>query len=759
MTRYKLKSKKPYLLTIIIVVFLSVFLVAISSMYFAYLRKTVEKDNQYYINELVSQMSNNVKDTVTNKFTFLETVEILLKNDYLTSYDRLKDITEDQRQNWNFKSLFLIDSKGNLINENNEIVDHIQNLKLYNNMKHRYSSISISTNPSVGEGIMFTMPIKNVTIDGTNYLGICAVYDLDVFKSILSVDVFNAKSTSTVFNAEGEIIFTTNPNINNLDINYFNYLISHSPKNEIEVEKLKNLAQNYQPGEIQIIEDGEKNYISFEPLNFENLYFSISVPYRVANAQFNLFMDSTIVFLMFVTLGGVALSIYIGYRHHITKKELERIAFIDSLTGTNSLQYFRLNLQNYFEENNSYQYAIVYTNVHQFRLINEEQGREYGDYILRLIKNVVTDDLSNTEMLGRIDSDHFIILVHYIDEIELPKRFKMWASEISERMREEAIHFSPPTLDFGVYIINEEDKNLIDYQVLIDRSKFVMNTKMKKCGPRAMYSIYNLRRDQSMVREKYLEDVMEDAIKESEFKVYLQPKVDVHTNQIVGAEALVRWITMKNEIISPVEFIPLFEKNGFIIELDLFVFEEVCKMIRKWIDEDKKVVKISINLSAHHFENINFMKDYEKIIEKYNVPSKYLEFEFTESAINEHVELISSIVKQIHDIGMTCSVDDFGSGYSSLNRIKDIQVDTLKIDRIFLLMNEENKQRGQSVIKSIIELARNLEMTTVVEGVENEEQLNMLKALNCDFIQGYYFYKPLAQEQFEEELNKKSCNQ
>ncbi|EFS27535.2 hypothetical protein FUAG_03050 [Fusobacterium ulcerans ATCC 49185] len=249
------------------------------------------------------------------------------------------------------------------------------------------------------------------------------------------------------------------------------------------------------------------------------------------------------------------------------------------------------------------------------------------------------------------------------------------------------------------------------------------------------------------LKEKNIEDNMEHALENNEFIVYFQPKVELKTNKIAGAEALVRWQDPKKGLIPPDEFIPIFEKNGFITKLDIYVFEEVCKTIRKWLNEGINPIPVSVNLSRMHLQNPNFLKKYKEIQEKYEVPADLLEIELTETLVFENFEQLKKVIDDIHQMGFSCSIDDFGSGYSSLNLLKEIPVDILKLDRIFF--SKKNDKRGNSVIESIISLAKKLNMTTISEGVETISQVEFLRKADCDLVQGYVYSKPLAKDDFE----------
>ena len=302
------------------------------------------------------------------------------------------------------------------------------------------------------------------------------------------------------------------------------------------------------------------------------------------------------------------------------------------------------------------------------------------------------------------------------------------------------------SVDCGAYIVNNKNLNVI---VIRDRANHARKNSKNEANTELFYNciFYNNIEIENSLKEKNIEDNMEHALENNEFVVYFQPKVELKTNKIAGAEALVRWQDPKKGLIPPDEFIPIFEKNGFITKLDIYVFEEVCKTIRKWLNEGINPIPVSVNLSRMHLQNPNFLKKYKEIQEKYEVPADLLEIELTETLVFENFEQLKKVIDDIHQMGFSCSIDDFGSGYSSLNLLKEIPVDILKLDRIFF--SKKNDKRGNSVIESIISLAKKLNMTTISEGVETISQVEFLRKADCDLVQGYVYSKPLAKDDFE----------
>jgi len=252
-------------------------------------------------------------------------------------------------------------------------------------------------------------------------------------------------------------------------------------------------------------------------------------------------------------------------------------------------------------------------------------------------------------------------------------------------------------------------------------------------------------------RKKQIEAEMESALQNGEFQVYLQPKVNMITSKVFGAEALSRWVHPVEGIRSPLSYIPLFEENGFVVNLDMYVFEQICKMKNRWYSEGVEFacIPISINMSRLHLFNKEFVNDLLEVINKYEVNPSEIEIEITESVyLNDYSELIL-VVSRLQENGFSVSIDDFGSGYSALNMLKDIPVDTIKIDKEFLQLSA-NTERGKKVIKNVIILCKDLKLHVTVEGVETEEQIAFLTTYGCEIAQGFFYSKPIPVKDFEE---------
>lgn len=416
---------------------------------------------------------------------------------------------------------------------------------------------------------------------------------------------------------------------------------------------------------------------------------------------------------------------------------------IDSLTGIYNRNGFYLATEELFIRNPEKRYIIAYWNVKRFKVINELFGREAGDAILIRMAQMLQTAYGGVEgTYGRMESDNFAACFP-MDLLEGDRAF-VHSGDIIYESEGIKYHFAAC---YGLYIV--EDKS-VSVASMVDRSRIAMDTvKDSYVKP---FAIYTDSMRASIVMEQMLMSDCDAAIREEQFEVYYQPVCNAADATITSAEALVRWKHPEKGMISPGKFIPLFERNGFISILDRYVWDKVCQMLRRRIDSGKEIVPISINVSRVDFYNQQLCEDIVKIVEKYGLEPGLLRLEVTESSYSDNPQCVMEIVKKLQGSGFTIMMDDFGSGYSSLNTLKDLPVDILKIDMKFV--NDLHKGGKSAIIlESIIRMAKWMSLKAVAEGVETEEELKFLRSVECNYIQGYYFYKPMPEAEFENLLN------
>ena len=423
-----------------------------------------------------------------------------------------------------------------------------------------------------------------------------------------------------------------------------------------------------------------------------------------------------------------------------------RAAQVDPLTGGRTRVKFIEDSQKLMKKTSPEKWALVLFDIDKFKFVNDRLGYEEGDRMLERLYKTIDDHLEDDEVFSRVSDDNFALTVHNLSDNELIAKVNMIFSEFQRR---NALFVKYPVLfSAGVCRLGQcvERSGAVDLNSAIDRCKIAKKT-MKNSHVSSIAFYDGKIRDKAL-REKDYENIMPTALAQKEFQCYLQPKYGLRSNHIEGAEALIRWNSKEFGFVYPDEFIPLSEKNGFVVELDFYILEEVCRTMRKWIDDGKKPIVVSVNQSRLHLNYDDYIWRLREIVDKYEIPYEYIELELTESVFTENAELLLKIMHKLHEIGFKLSLDDFGSGYSSLNMLKDIPVDVIKIDREFF-NGTVNSEKGRAIISTVVDLATNLDMEVISEGVETLEQVRFLAEIKCDMVQGYYFAKPMPIEAFE----------
>lgn len=435
------------------------------------------------------------------------------------------------------------------------------------------------------------------------------------------------------------------------------------------------------------------------------------------------------------------------YRHENTYRSVNQgklngvvvdyLATYDELTGIYNKQAFYAKTKEMLLDNPDKNFDLLRINIERFKVLNDLFGESTGDKLLRYIGKFLKEINLPLCVSGRLYADNFVVCYEAGkgDSRRMINTLQMVADSFAINNR--------TILSFGLYRI--DDKTL-PVSVMCDRANMALwKAKGNFKNP---YCEYDEKMRQQVLKEQKIINAMEMAIQNKEFTLYLQPKYNIETGTIIGAEALVRWISLENGFISPGDFIPVFENNGFVYEVDKFIWEESCRYLRKWLDEGREVHPISVNVSRIDLYDPKLVQHLVDLREKYQLPSQYLELEITESAYTEDPEQIITITRQLREAGFVILMDDFGTGYSSLNMLKDIQIDVLKLDMGFL-KSSDYSAKGGNILTAILKMAESLKMQTIAEGVETKEQVEFLKSIGCRYVQGFYYSKPLPVGEFE----------
>ena len=407
----------------------------------------------------------------------------------------------------------------------------------------------------------------------------------------------------------------------------------------------------------------------------------------------------------------------------------------DSLTGLYSEEFFYHTVEQVLASNPNERYDVVCSDIVNFRILNDRYGTAQCNNFLRAVANDLTERIPGLLFGGRIGPDVFAFLLHHREE--------SWDGILTPKGEEG--RYARFTVKYGIFANVD---HALSGSAICDRATLAIKNIKKKFGIRVAWYDDEMRNMQ--MREHQIEETMETALAERQFLIYYQPKHNLHTDKTGGAEALVRWIHPDMGFISPGQFIPLFERNGFITSLDFYIWDEVCRELRHCIDNGLPVVPVSVNASRRDFEIVDLADQIAAIADKYSLPHELLHVELTESISSFKPEQIIRTLAELHDNGFYIELDDFGSGYSSLTSLNTLSLDVMKID--MSLIRHATATSDYSILRFATLLADGMRLKTVVEGVETAEQVAALKVLGCDYIQGYYFSKPLPVGEYENYL-------
>lgn len=447
--------------------------------------------------------------------------------------------------------------------------------------------------------------------------------------------------------------------------------------------------------------------------------------------------------LIFVRCGGVRDESFAeGIRLQGSHQDISDILKFrkDELTGLYTKEHFFRRVEEILKENPDTEYRILVSDIENFKMINEKYGVETADELLKYLANAQKKMIPGNYILGaRINADKFACLQYA----------RKQSREEGQRMEAEVLKKAPvPNLVWkhGIYYTSFD--RTISVQAMCDRARSAVDSIKGVYGVNC--AVYDEKLREKILVQQLIEDNMEEALEKEEFQVYLQPKHDTKSDKLAGAEALIRWVHPTAGFMNPGQFIPLFEKNGFITRLDEYVITKVCRLLKKWKDEGTSLIPISVNLSRRDFERPDLDRQIIGYASKYDVDPRYLHIEITESVFSDNPLQTAEIVRRLHESGFVIELDDFGTGYSSLMTLNELELDIIKLDMSLIQKDKPGTERN--VLDFCAQLTKMMKLKSVAEGVETLDQMKRMKEVGCDYIQGYFFSKPLPIKDFEEYL-------
>lgn len=700
--------------------------------------RIAENNIQQYLSEISYQTSNKVNQRVETNFETL----LALKDDLSSVYENeQQSMIDNALAHSAFEGIGYINEQGIL--ECGDLNIDISNTNILSELKKGNSAVSsgLVTLDDGKQGVVYAVPCKK---DASISLG--GWVPTDTMMYLLNTDTFNGVGFSHIVAANGDFIMKSqNENaLLNKGTNFFDEFLKIATMNDdATLSTMREQMMVQGEGMIDYtVANGSGRTLTYIPLEKGNWYLLSIVPSDAYVYNINQFTTQSI-----YAVAGISILLFSILSLTIlmisTKKNklISKIAYEDPVTKGFTKAKFDQYLNAAMQDFSPFTYVLL--DIRKFKLINDLVGSKGGDDVLRHVYQCIHKHLREHEYVSRLQGDHFELLLRETDKEQISKRLLAIAEEINcfNEGRENPYYLP---IDCGIYFVDKVSDDIIQIR---DRGNSARknnkeNSQMHLCS--CVY--YNDLERLQMVQEKAIDNAMENALKNEEFTVYLQPKVNIANNKVAGCEALIRWNSPTLGFLPPNKFIPYFEKTGFIVKLDQFVFEKVCQQLRIWLDQGVEPVPISVNLSRRDLYDSDYLVRYKEIQERYEVPSHLLEIEFTETLFFENLDLLKKAIDEVHEAGYLCSIDDFGSGYSSLALLKEIPVDILKLDKTFF--DNMSDTRGEKVIEHVIALAKDLDMATIAEGVETLIQVERLKHMKCDMIQGYVYYKPMCIEDF-----------
>lgn len=435
------------------------------------------------------------------------------------------------------------------------------------------------------------------------------------------------------------------------------------------------------------------------------------------------------------------------------KKEFDDNNFqfqdIDQLTGTLNINGFRKRAEYLIRNNPNEKYVMWFCNIKKFKFVNDLFGYEVGDRLIRYWAGLVVKLIGDNEACGRFSGDTLVTLTKFKGEDDIRKNFDIVCNKVCNYLIRPGTSYNVE-IAAGIYELKPEDMSNPNINQMFDWANVAQKSVKNLSGNQL--GIFGEEMWRKQWRELVISQSIDSALENGEISVWLQPQYNFVTDRIIGAEALCRWTHSSLGWISPGEFIPILERTGQIAQLDYYIWEQACKLMRKWLDQGSFIpVSVSVNISRIDLLDDRIYSRLTNLLKKYDIPASMLRLEITESAYMSKPEVLIGVVDKLHELGFTVEMDDFGSGFSSLNMLKEVQVDVLKMDLRFL-QNEKNGNgdKGGKIINAVIRMAHELTIPVVAEGVETKQQALFLSNVGCALMQGYYFSKPLPVEEFEE---------
>lgn len=577
--------------------------------------------------------------------------------------------------------------------------------------------------------------------DESPILGVASHYRVS---SLYTVGEFyeSQKGSYYVFDGQGNPLFRKDGGLN------INNLLDKYSFNEEEKNKINEFFQN-KLNTITLSAEDANSIVSITSIHNTPNWYAVALLSSGVVAEKTQSIIEQSLLISGIIIGVLVIFIIILFRSDTTAiRRIDKLQSTDSLTGSSNQYKFEVDSTVLIRNNKTTKYAVIYLNIVNYNIIRQILSmKDFSTMIKEVTAIIHKDNIRALETYGRTVEGKMLMLYRYKELSDIEERIETVMEAIKKAGTDNGYNIR---LNAGIYCL--EENNTLSVSEMIDRAAFAQES-IKESSDQ-LYDYYHKKSYDDLLKVIELEGFMDRALDNKEFTIYFQPKYSLTKNSISGAEALVRWIRPGEGMILPSRFISLFERSGYISQLDRFVFAETCKFIGESIKAGHRMLPISVNVSRTTAEKEGFIDYYVKMKEMYNIKDGFLELEFTESMALEDYDALSQIIKELRKRGFKTSIDDFGAGYSSFKALQALEFDAMKLDSSFLKRHNGHPQKDIDLLSGLINMAKTLRMQIIAEGVETKEDFILLKKLQCDVIQGFLYARPMSRSDYLVFLNK-----
>lgn len=729
-------TKRNKSVTLIIILLLTSVFLIMGYIYIENTKNLLISEAEVHIKEVAIQGSQLAQRQIEKDLDVLNIFSsYYASNPNISNEEKIKKLL-DEMENQKFYTMAIVDINGNTENTKGNKFS-VKDKEFFKNSikgKNYVSSPYVDeVNKSVKK-ITISVPIlNNDKIVGVLY----CTYDINTLMKLINVSFYEDNSISYVVKNDGKVIL--HPQQDRLSKNIYELL---KQDNDIkEVNNLNKKLEENKTGATILTISGERRYLGYATMdngNEKNNYIKdwnliFSVPESVIFKNSEQIIKRAVYAVLFIIFVFITIILYIMYIKKSNEKEILSLAYEDKITHIGNQNKFYKECSKYLLNKPSLDYIIVYFDINNFKMINDTFGYEFGDNLLITIARALKEELTEGEIYARLSSDYFSIFCDYKKGRD---KIIRKLDNIRNNIESNLNTVFEISLCVGIYFVEEGE---VDIQKAVNKANMARSVAK---GKNINYAIYNEDVRNKLSEESIILDDIKTALVKNQFEVYYQPKFSLVNGEMIGSEALIRWNHPEYGFISPAIFIPIAEKSQLILKIGRFVFERVCIDLSDWKKQGKSIVPVSVNLSRVELYQPDIVKFINSTIQKYNINSDLIELEITETVAMNELNILKNVLNELRKYGFSISMDDFGTGYSSISCLRDMPIDVLKLDKSFL-DGIENDERSRNIAKSIVSLAKSLDLIVTIEGVESKAQAELMKQFGCDLVQGFYFARPM----------------